>query len=565
MNTKTEVTIRYYIMYLGKMIGLLCWLIFLSSCEKEMGERGMGNKTPIIFSVSTDGHGASDEALRRAADGQKLRPITAPLGDDFYLSATLIPDLTEDLRVDELRALKDKQKICLAVYTSGSTPDETVVYTYSSLTGKMTPTGNPLGVVPDGTTTYRFVAYSFYGDPTTTPEESKIDPAKDLVWGVDEKTVDNTEAGRTVNITMKHKFARVRVRIDASAIAEEITDFSDVTIEGKKEANLDIKTGNISAGDDLAAIDVTSSLTAVDEVTLESGYHGYQAFYPSPVAKVTIGSIELTIDGTTGRTFSGSTLFSNFNTLQAGRNYTFVVELRENRWAYSNIYWDSSLNSDTGGLTFDKKKTNPSHADWQGIFFKWGSLVGISPVGDHTSASLFIPNNITLKTWDDSKTLSSNDTPWGSAGFENIPFIVPVGSLDHHVYDDADFINYRGDICSYLTDGAWRLPNLMEMFSVEELVSFTSGPGMTNDVFGQSPIGANVGVTLSSCGSAFLPASGYRNRYGQLFVVSGEGLYPVGNHWEGSYYYLHFYNSGGKATGSLYSYSYAGPVRCIKN
>jgi hypothetical protein len=475
-----------------------------------------------------------------------------------------------ELREGELRALKDGQKICLAVYTSGGPPDATVIYTYSALTGKMTPTGNPLGVVPDGTTNYRFVAYSFYGDPTNPPYESAIDPIKDLVWGMEDKTVTDTESDRTVHITMKHLFARVRVRIDASAIADEITDFDDVMIEGKKEANLAYPwVGVLSAGSDLAAMDVTGSLAAVDDVTLESGYQVFYPLtiitYPSPSAKVTIGSIELTIEGVLGRTFTDlSTQFFHYAGLQAGKNYTLLVALKENRWAHSNIYWNDSE------LTFDKKRTNPSHADYQGIFFKWGSLVGISPTD--MDARLYIPDDIALKTWDDSKTLDSNDTPWASAGYNNIPFTVnpgsPAGDDENYLYDNSDFSNYKGDICRYLGGDDWRIPNNLEFWNPmlpAASYSFTAGSD-PDEASGRGLMGG-AGITHNIYGSAFLPASGMVTSYGVSFV-GGVGRYWVGTRGGGADEYQ---GAGFGSGGGSINFSGTSPdpegysVRCIKN
>jgi hypothetical protein len=66
-------------------------------------------------------------------------------------------------------------------------------------------------------------------------------------------------------------------------------------------------------------------------------------------------------------------LTSNFSTaLAAGKSYNLNVKLRAAKWAGSNIYWD------TDKLTFDEYGTTTNQG-YQGVFFKWGSLVGIAP------------------------------------------------------------------------------------------------------------------------------------------------------------------------------------------
>jgi hypothetical protein len=63
---------------------------------------------------------------------------------------------------------------------------------------------------------YRFVAYSYFADPASTPATSSINPAKDLVWGYAEKAIEDTELSRSVTIKMEHKFARVKLKVTES-------------------------------------------------------------------------------------------------------------------------------------------------------------------------------------------------------------------------------------------------------------------------------------------------------------------------------------------------------------
>ncbi|MDR0891160.1 MAG: hypothetical protein LBN24_00890 [Mediterranea sp.] len=114
----------------------------------------------------------------------------------------------------------------------------------------------------------------------------------------------------------------------------------------------------------------------------------------------------------------------------------------ENDLAASNIYWDGTK------LTFDQ--TDKGYSGYkQGVFFKWGSLIGISPAGRYY-------NNATPIY-----------TPQGAVGAAYAGHQIETGWAwdDIHYYAGEDpseiatnQASNTGDICAYITGGSWRLP-----------------------------------------------------------------------------------------------------------
>jgi hypothetical protein len=337
---------------------------------------------------------------------------------------------------------------------------------------------------------------------------------------------------------MKHKFSRVRVQVDASTIDAQVTAVSGVVIAGGKEdVTIVAKTGLVdSYGND--ATETFGSWTS--ENGGKARRSEYKMFCPQ-LTTVTLDEIDLEIDENPMVLEDRVITFTR--TLSPNTSYTVMIDIRENRWAHSNIYWDDALNSGAGGLTFDKKRTNPYHADYQGVFFKWGSLVGISPVGDNTNAGLFIPDNIASRTWDATKNLGSMDTPWGSSGLENVPSLAGTspGSEDFAIFrvnylynlsNSTAYADFTGDVCRYIGGDDWRLPNMGGDLIYIYSAGFVSGipfPVGTDpsDASGRGSMGSTTGATYSAWGSVFFPASGFRG--GILENVGSQAYYFVGN------------------------------------
>jgi hypothetical protein len=504
--------------------------ILLSACEKDLPERESATAVPVIFSISNEDFGANEQVLR---DAKAIKPktVTIPLNDTYYLRATLKPDAVTNLRGDELRAsLKDGQRVQFYAFkVNGGTYQSSATYTYSSGTGNLT-SGSPLKVEPDGTN-YRFVAWSYFADnyKGTSPTSSYIYPYYDLVCGYRDQAITNSIAGRKVGlINMEHKFSQVRVKIDASEVANSILDYPrNVIIHGGDRAYFTSPFNRTIARENYGDISQWLSFNGTSSVLTSD----YSVHYPT-VSSVEIRDLALSLKS--GGTHTISNLTLDFDEpLLPNTNYTLVVDIREVPYARSNIYWDGSK------LWFDQ--TDQGNEDFQGVYFKWGSLVGISPAGAHWNASdeevadivLYIPN-VNLRTWDGTQTI-------GTSSFINWAGVPNSNSSD-----------YAGDICAYI-DNSWRIPSSFGGM-VEQGVTY-SAVNNPNDATGKGSMGSG-GFTSSLYGT-FLPASGIRGDAGKLMN------YDSGNYWNGPYYGIFYFNSGSSSLMNQTGLA-ACPVRCIK-
>jgi hypothetical protein len=245
-----------------------------------------------------------------------------------------------------------------------------------------------------------------------------------------------------------------------------------------------------------------------------------------------------------------------------------MIDIKRLVWAKSNIYWDASMNSGTGGLRFSESTVY----NYQGVFFKWGSLVGISPVGGTPGNSadgvvLYIPN-VSDGTWQES-TIGTAHGLWPNSGtYESIPSYDynGVGLPGSNLYPRIPAYNYYvGDICSYITNAVWRMPTSTEL-TTTNYSNWVNGSTSNLNAEGMGTI--TYGRTYNSAG-VFLPASGMRhthlyftnNTMGGVLEVGITGVY-----WTGTYslYPLNavFDNTGvwitQARTGNAFS------IRCVK-
>lgn len=174
-----------------------------------------------------------------------------------------------------------------------------------------------------------------------------------------------------------------------------------------------------------------------------------------------------------------------------GDNLNVPLTNKPERWARSNIVWDGSK------LTFaaTQKDNETIPASSQGVFFKWGSLVAVSPVGViyNTGQILFSPNGTNNYTW------------------VNIPYVdETIGKFATYDQAEDDFYNYndgsntggpgyssnsdKGDICRYISargwvEGNWRLPTQAEYNALIAEIGGTEGAISNGGNFVDIPTG----------------------------------------------------------------------------
>jgi hypothetical protein len=211
-------------------------------------------------------------------------------------------------------------------------------------------------------------------------------------------------------------------------------------------------------------------------------------------------------------------------------------------WAGSNIYWDGSK------LTFDDVGVT-DHQYYQGVYFQWGSLWGLSPMGAWSIAA----NQIVYKPNGTGYTVVN-----GSAGAWNSwPQIgstsITANRNRAYLYEITDGSRGLGDICKYLTDiGAapgsgtkkWRMPtsNEFETAASYSKAATWSGGVTSNQADGSFNMGDTRGYRKTDIGTPFFPASGLRcGDDSSLDSVGNIGYYwsgsPIGMY--GDYLYFH--------------------------
>jgi hypothetical protein len=299
--------------------------------------------------------------------------------------------------------------------------------------------------------------------------------------------------------------------------------------------------------------------------------------------------------------------------------------------AQSNIYFDPDPEGDgsVGSLTFFEKGGTVQQHGYQGLYFKWGSLIGVSAaVGGNSAFSaayLYIPDVSTGKYY---KVKVVEVTP--SSGVQAVKEFADVVTgwtgvngdwvkIPHDLTDyptgrglspltDASqplYSSYKGDICKFLSDKSasklnrnWVMPK-SEIFGGDANGSYSFVNGTTVDpallgvtyskedlywnssnppsftipsavAEGEDGRGYNtsalVTFTTAANKSATIPASGYRNGgNGALNVVGNYGGYWSSSVRGASIAYYLFFNSSSVYPARYDSRAFGRSVRCVQN
>lgn len=245
----------------------------------------------------------------------------------------------------------------------------------------------------------------------------------------------------------------------------------------------------------------------------------------------------------------------------AGRLHYEVCVTQGGCWARSNIIWDGLK------LTFavTPEDNNSIPANSQGVFFRWGSLVAISP------ASLSGTNPAYIAGQYPSGHILYSPTGIYNYVWNNIPYISEtVAPFDNDRPTEDDFATYnsgagfdattaKGDICRYISaqgwvSGNWRLPTadeyeklITEEYSIANNGGFADMHVTPNGANNDSGKGLNAfgyyqhisgrwlgaGVTTSSGETnpivgVYFPASGNR------LTGTANAAATFGYYWSGS-------------------------------
>jgi hypothetical protein len=260
------------------------------------------------------------------------------------------------------------------------------------------------------------------------------------------------------------------------------------------------------------------------------------------------------------------------------------------KFAGSNIYWDDDE------LTFDEYGTGNTY--YQGVYFKWGSLIGVSPAqtiisgrarnyfSSGTAADQTSGTTIYLKVnseWKKTNVAYATAQGWfgngavrdtiGNIAWRPIPYSTvtsPTGEDAHTLLANPDFGNYKGDICNYLNK-AYRMPTLDELqllFNSKSSLYYIpfSSFTITDQTADGKTTFSHYGTFTGIPGiTYYLPASVYRDATTGAVGTTG----GLGRHWSGSatsnddddVYELRFGTGAAVTHTSPRYYGYA--VRCV--
>jgi hypothetical protein len=288
-------------------------------------------------------------------------------------------------------------------------------------------------------------------------------------------------------------------------------------------------------------------------------------------------------------------------------------------FAQSNIYFKPDVSGGSvGSLTFIEKGATLEQQGYQGLYFKWGSLIGVAAGGngesydatEFTGTYLYIPNRDTGKyykvragavsesyedTNPEKKTAVQeyagqiSDNSW-----DKIPFVengseeyqianIGNGRADDQLTDKSTatglYQYYKGDICKFLSDNKeasklnrhWVMPvsndfgsdpdrDYKESGTWDNTVTVSTAPENGTSVI---PDAYYTYTTASSEGVIF-PAVGNRGG-GTLSSVGVSGAYWSSSVNNTSYaYILNFGNSYAYPDDSFGPRSFGFPVRCVQ-
>ncbi|MDR2805406.1 MAG: fimbrillin family protein [Dysgonamonadaceae bacterium] len=483
---------------------LIVLLPLFAACDGLDNGQGGGRKTAVEFSLGEIAPWSATTELRGGSETPRvIETASVPLEDNWVLEASLVEDPVAPTRA--IAGLNDGAVI--HIIARNTSTSEITESNYQYLSDKIVPVGQAMEL-EDGP--YSFTAYSYntsavtlpgtlssdYPNPdvTLSPYVSPIDRGNDLLLSSNTVTKSGS-SGINLGI-LKHKFSRVIYDVSFTP-APASYNVDKVELSPNYTAKLTKST------DDFAI----NALTTAQPLDLVNYSYVYTPAPLLPTLKisVTINSTKQFID----------VPVTYKKTLEAGKSYTLKINITQGRrWAGSNIYWvEDPVGSNTGYLTFATHGTTDKQF-YQGLFFRWGSLVGVSSaqtnIGTESSPSytddfdvnktyIYVPENPTANppTWKRT-TLKAARTAYGwnthqfsrNYDFDYIPAVnVTLSSVaspsrydnylarNYVIGDDAsgghDPGNYRGDICKYLTGqpnvpaGNWVMPTTSDIEAVD--------------------------------------------------------------------------------------------------
>jgi hypothetical protein len=566
-------------------LAILLLAILLIACDRNNELPINTSPLPVrIHSLSVTEGGSKNFFRSQEAE----ETLSLPLNDGLLLEMTVERD-TLPLRAGQKKELAAGALFRVIVVEAGSAK-------YVSH-GDFTVGG--AGTIPnfyvDAGQKYDFICFSYNdGSLPSTSGYVKgvslptfvINNTRDVLWWKKENVTVNTDADATLSIELSQMLAKVKVVVDCSYNGWQITGvgasltLSAVAFSGTMKPG----SGEIIGGVAARILKWPSKLSDTKQFS--------EQLTVMPKASSTL-TIHIPVSSITRDGLSAiPTVAANSKfviALKSGISYTLRVRLRTPIWAGSNIYWAGD--DKAGRLTFDLAGQTQNEG-FQGVFFKFGSLVGISPalVNDNSAfvaeLPLYVPDKHSATQWTPTTSDAEQYATWDDIPYMDRSYYTNSGnSRDNTSVIDATLnisgihAGFRGDICQYLgeTDPAhlagYRLPTASEFGSTSAWVkkgTFVNGSNSVGTPFGRMNLlsAANdLGyATNATMGNVVLPTSGFRGVDGNLKATVGfDGYYWPASEYSADEAWIFEYYGGVVAYPIRYlSRSYAFPIRCVR-
>lgn len=608
-RTVKNLSMGGYVLYMSLVVGALCGLTFLlSSCDNALAEEGnykSGREIAVNLSLGNSSYHDGENMGVRSYSGDEggSETVVVPVGDDFYLYGTMESDPSERRRGigpqaggEGMSPVDEGTILHVIAYEEGSKKAvKTAAYVIDN--GEMVPVDGHLKV-PEGR--YDFVVHSSTSDSEPAAETSfRVHPNElDLMWG----RVDGAEVSaekEDVVVQLRHMFSKVRVVVKTGEVSSKpkILVVGDLTIGPSYNGALNVETGGMQADGNPSTLVFPMGTSTWSGLSSQTVTSPEGLLFTGGAAQVYATLSSITLE-TYGKLWLGKSYPIRFNReMEGGKAYTLTISLKKVAWAGSNIYWDGSK------LTFDEAGNNANN-NYQGVYFKWGSLVGISPVGqeftDKTPIYVPMPEQ---KTWFKNRTISNVTLiPSDSNDWAEIP-CAAAGSIDDrngNYLADMKRTSVIGDICDYIGVAGgpkgYRMPKSNEFgpAAVQEnadgvhwakssasdpiyggwyrgdILKEGSKPIVTDKEDGTTRISQGA-YLLSGGAKLFFPASGNRADKGGADGLTDGGLSKTGAsgfYWAGSNggsnTYSFVFTHGGIWPNAKYPREFAYAVRCVK-
>jgi hypothetical protein len=457
---------------LGVVLLVLGGLTFLlPSCEKEL-EREVNENIKITFTLGDSSYGEY-ETVTRGVNQKEMKPETVmvPIGGGLRMHLMLAED-ENSLR--DMETIPDGTKLRIVAYNSSNAYVDDVEYTVQG--------GGIVGAtyleLPSAGT-YTFVAYSLNNTSSVPAYAASIGPysadSHDPLCG--SVTVPVVEGANNVTITMKHMFSKVKVTATTSGLAGTPTISEIDALLPGFTANLDVPNAALTKNSAENQTFIFPPIgTPVQTVTSDE-----RKVYAGGEANTYIKITSVKIDGTE---YTGLVPARFNKLLEAGKSYTLTASFSKVQFAGSNIYWDGNR------LTFKGTGYVGLENYYNGVVFKWGSLVGVStalPNGDRdfhaASTPIYVPTytpgnpatsawlsptTVLAQGWNDWLSIPVDLTTPPSVGDRYSTYL-----MDDERNTPANWQAMKGDICRFISEngygpgGNYRMPTAYEFSETE--------------------------------------------------------------------------------------------------